>query len=157
MSDAADQAEGGAASVPLRSRLVSGKILLVGGALAAALGFLIWTATQGAAVYYHTVSELHEMGAAAEGRLVRVNGVVVDGSIHETDAAGISHFEIEDDSGVLSVEFRGTPPDLFGYADEDKYADVIAEGRLLSSGVFSARNLIVKHGPEFEPREIPAQ
>lgn len=157
MSDAADQAEGGAASTPLRTRLVSGKVLLVGGALAAALGFLIWTATQGAVVYYYTVGELNEMGAEAEGRLVRVNGVVVDGSIRESGADGIIHFEIEDDSGVLSVEFRGTPPDLFGYADEDKYADVIAEGRLLSSGVFSARNLIVKHGPEFEPREIPAQ
>jgi cytochrome c-type biogenesis protein CcmE len=137
--------------------LLSGKILFVGGALAAALGFLIWTATQGAIVYYHTVSELHAMGADVEGRLVRVNGIVVDGSIHEASAEGIIRFEIEDATGVLPVEFRGSPPDLFGYAEDDKYSDVIAEGRLRSTGVFEARNLIVKHGPEFEPREIPAQ
>ena len=142
---------------PLKNRLMSGKFLFVGGALVAALGFLIWTATQGAAVYYHTVSELHAKGDEIQGRLVRVNGIVVDGSIQEDSAEGIIRFEIEDDTGVLPVEFRGSPPDLFGYAEEDKYSDVIAEGRLLGTGVFEARNLIVKHGPEFEPREIPAQ
>ncbi len=156
MNEASEQAST-TTSQPLQHRLLSGKILFVGGALAAALGFLIWTATQGAIVYYHTVSELHAMGADVEGRLVRVNGIVVDGSIHEASAEGIIRFEIEDATGVLPVEFRGSPPDLVGYAEDDKYSDVIAEGRLRSTGVFEARNLIVKHGPEFEPREIPAQ
>ncbi|MCY3912304.1 MAG: cytochrome c maturation protein CcmE [Chloroflexi bacterium] len=155
MTDASEPT-GAAAPEPIRNRLLSGKFLFVGGALAAALGFLIWTATQGAAVYYHTVSELHTKRSEIEGRLVRVNGIVVDGSIEES-ADGIIRFEIEDATGVLPVEFRGSPPDLFGYAEEDKYSDVIAEGRLLGTGVFEARNLIVKHGPEFEPREIPAQ
>ncbi len=155
MTDASEPA-GATAPEPIRNRLLSGKFLFVGGALAAALGFLIWTATQGAAVYYHTVSELHAKGDEIEGRLVRVNGIVVDGSIEES-ADGIIRFEIEDATGALPVEFRGSPPDLFGYAEEDKYSDVIAEGRLLGTGVFEARNLIVKHGPEFEPREIPAQ
>ena len=157
MSDTTDQADIGTVPVRLRSRLMSGKFLLIGSALAAALGFLLWTATQGAAVYYHTVGELIEMGSQAEGRLVRVNGTIVDHSIHPRDADGSMRFQIEDDTGMLSVEFRGSPPNLFGYADEDKYADVIAEGRLLKSGVFAARNLIVKHGPDFEPREIPSQ
>lgn len=155
MTDASEPA-GATAPEPIRNRLLSGKLLFVGGALAAALGFLIWTATQGAAVYYQTVSELHAKGDEIKGRLVRVNGIVVDGSIEES-ADGIIRFEIEDATGVLPVEFRGSPPDLFGYAEEDKYSDVIAEGRLLGTGVFEARNLIVKHGPEFEPREIPAQ
>ena len=156
MNEASEQAST-TTSQSLQQRLLSGKILFVGGALAAALGFLIWTATQGAIVYYHTVSELHAMGADVEGRLVRVNGIVVDESIREASAEGIIRFEIEDATGVLPVEFRGSPPDLFGYAEDDKYSDVIAEGRLRSTGVFEARNLIVKHGPEFEPREIPAQ
>ena len=155
MTDASEP-DSATAPEPIRNRLLSGKFLFVGGALAAALGFLIWTATQGAAVYYHTVSELDAKGDEIQGRLVRVNGIVVDGSIEES-ADGIIRFEIEDATGVLPVEFRGSPPDLFGYADEDKYSDVIAEGRLLGTGVFEARNLIVKHGPEFEPREIPAQ
>ena len=156
MNDAPEPTDAAAPQL-LKQQLMSGKILFVGGALAAALGFLIWTATQGAAVYYHTVSELHAKRSEIEGRLVRVNGVVVDGSIQEASADGIIRFEIEDATGVLPVEFRGSPPDLFGYAEEDKYSDVIAEGRLLGTGVFQARNLIVKHGPEFEPREIPAQ
>ena len=139
------------------ARLFSGKFLFVGGALAAALGFLIWTATQGAVVYYHTVGELQEMGPAAYERLIRVNGEVLEGSISKHDDGKVVRFQIHDGGPVLPVSFRGTPPDLFGYSTEDRYADVIVEGRLRPDGVFEARNLIVKHGPEFEARAVPAQ
>ncbi len=139
------------------TQLFSGKFLFVGGALAAALGFLIWTATQGAVVYYHTVGELQEMGPTAYERLIRVNGEVLEGSISKHDDGKLVQFQIHDGGAPLPVSFRGTPPDLFGYSTEDRYADVIVEGRLQPDGVFEARNLIVKHGPEFEARTVPAQ
>ncbi len=145
-----------ASAAPPRARL-SGKLVLLAAALTAAVGFLIWTGTQGAAVYYHTVGEVRAMGTDAYHRLIRINGLVVDGSIRASDSGDQIGFALQDDSGQLPVEFRGTPPDLFGYASEDRYQDVIVEGQLETSGVFRARTLIVKHGPEFEPREIPAQ
>ncbi len=139
-----------------RPRL-SGKLLLLAAALAAAVGFLIWTGTQGATVYYHTVGEVRAMDSEAYYRLIRVNGIVADGSIQTSSDGNVISFDLQDDSGRLPVEYRGTPPDLFGYSAEDRYQEVIVEGQLEPSGAFRARSLIVKHGPEFEPREIPAQ
>ena len=133
------------------------KLVLLAAALAAAVGFLIWTGTQGATVYYHTVGEVREMGADAYYRLIRVNGIVADGSIATSTDSNLISFDLQDDSGRLPVEYRGTPPDLFGYSSEDRYQEVIVEGQLEPSGAFRARTLIVKHGPEFEPREIPSQ
>ena len=154
----ADEAERGtAAGRPSVGRLVNGKTVFLGAALAAALGFFIWTSTQGAVVYFHTVGELRAMGSEAIDRLVRVNGVVTEGSIDVQDDGRVIEFSIHDATGDLPVSYRGTPPDLFGYSTEDRYSDVIVEGQLGPDGVFTARNLIVKHGPEFEAREIPAQ
>ncbi len=139
-----------------RPRL-SGRLLLLAAALAAAVGFLIWTGTQGATVYYHTVGEVRAMDSEAYYRLIRVNGIVADGSIQTSGDGNVINFDLQDDSGRLPVEYRGTPPDLFGYSAEDRYQEVIVEGQLEPGGAFRARSLIVKHGPEFEPREIPAQ
>ncbi|MCY3748208.1 MAG: cytochrome c maturation protein CcmE [Chloroflexi bacterium] len=133
------------------------KLLLLAAALIAAVGFLVWTGTQGATVYYHTVGEVREMGSEAFYRLIRVNGIVADGSIQSATGSNLISFDLQDDSGRLPVEYRGTPPDLFGYSSEDRYQEVIVEGQLEPSGAFRARSLIVKHGPEFEPREIPSQ
>ncbi|MYD93638.1 MAG: cytochrome c maturation protein CcmE [Chloroflexi bacterium] len=133
------------------------KLLLLAAALIAAVGFLVWTGTQGATVYYHTVGEVRGMGSEAYYRLIRVNGIVADGSIQSATDSNLISFDLQDDSGRLPVEYRGTPPDLFGYSSEDRYQEVIVEGQLEPSGAFRARSLIVKHGPEFEPREIPAQ
>ena len=133
------------------------KLVLLAAALIAAVGFLVWTGTQGATVYYHTVGEVRDMGSEAYYRLIRVNGIVADGSIQSATDSNLISFDLQDDSGRLPVEYRGTPPDLFGYSSEDRYQEVIVEGQLEPSGAFRARSLIVKHGPEFEPREIPAQ
>lgn len=133
------------------------KLLLLAAALIAAVGFLVWTGTQGATVYYHTVGEVRAMDSEAFYRLIRVNGIVADGSIQTSGDGNVINFDLQDDSGRLPVEYRGTPPDLFGYSAEDRYQEVIVEGQLEPSGAFRARSLIVKHGPEIEPREIPAQ
>ena len=133
------------------------RLLLLAAALAAAVGFLIWTGTQGATVYYHTVGEVREMGSDAYYRLIRVNGIVADDSIATSTDSNLISFDLQDDSGRLPIEYRGTPPDLFGYSTEDRYQEVIVEGQLEPNGAFRARTLIVKHGPEFEPREIPSQ
>ncbi len=133
------------------------KLLLLAAALIAAVGFLVWTGTQGATVYYHTVGEVRGMGSEAYYRLIRVNGIVADGSIQSATGSNLISFDLQDDSGRLPVEYRGTPPDLFGYSSEDRYQEVIVEGQLEPNGAFRARSLIVKHGPEFEPREIPSQ
>lgn len=146
-----------ATTTPSARPRLPAKLLLLAAALAAAVGFLIWTGTQGATVYYHTVGEVRAMDSEAYYRLIRVNGIVADGSIQTSSDGNVISFDLQDDSGRLPVEYRGTPPDLFGYSADDRYQEVIVEGQLEPSGAFRARTLIVKHGPEFEPREIPSQ
>jgi len=144
-------------TTPFWKAVLSGKFVLLGAAILTSVGFLIWTSTQGATVYYHTVAEVKTMGDDAYNRLIRVNGIVVDNSITFPGGDSPITFSIKDDSGQLSVEFKGTPPDLFGYSTDDRYQEVLVEGQLKPSGIFHARSLIVKHGPEFEPREIPSR
>jgi cytochrome c-type biogenesis protein CcmE len=139
-----------------RPRL-SGKFVLLGASILSAVVFLIWTGTQSATVYYHTVNEVEAMGSDAYHRLIRVNGTVTDNSIKSSPDHQLLTFSIQDDSGQIPVEFRGLPPDLFGYSSEGRYQEIIVEGQLQPNGVFRARSLIVKHGPDFEPREIPAR
>ena len=139
-----------------RPRL-SGKFILLGASILSAVIFLVWTGTQSATVYYHTVSEVQDMGDKAYDRLIRVNGTVTDNSIKSSPDQKLLKFSLQDASGNIPVEFRGLPPDLFGYSIDGRYQEVIVEGQLQPNGVFRARSLIVKHGPDFEPREIPAQ
>ena len=136
---------------------LSWKFVLLGASILSAVVFLIWTGTQSAAVYYHTVNEVEAMGSDAYHRLIRVNGTVTDNSITSSPDHQLLTFSLQDDSGQIPVEFRGLPPDLFGYSIEGRYQEIIVEGQLQPNGVFRARSLIVKHGPDFEPREIPAR
>ena len=73
-------------------------------------------------------------GADVTGRQVRVNGEVVEGSIAVSQDGQTVFFIIHDDTGELPVEFRGAPPTMFGYSAEDRYQDVIVEGRLRPDG-----------------------
>lgn len=124
------------------------KLLIGGGLLVVAIVFLVVTSLQSNAVYYVTASELLARGAAGSGQTVRLAGAVVDGSI-EHDRTRL-RFALTDGTATLPVEHTGTVPDLFGYRAGGAYQDVVVEGRMGASGVFEARNLIVKHGPALE-------
>jgi len=124
------------------------KLLIGGGLLVAAIVYLVVTSMQTSAVYYLTVSELLARGGAASGQTVRLAGGVVDGSI-ERDQQHL-RFVVSDGTASVPVTHTGTVPDLFGYSAEGAYQDVVVEGRYQPSGVFEARNIIVRHGPAFE-------
>jgi cytochrome c-type biogenesis protein CcmE len=124
------------------------RLLIGGGLVVVALVFLVVTSLQSNAIYYVTASELLARGGGGSGQTVRLAGAVVDGSIQH-DRTHL-RFALTDGTATLPVEHTGTVPDLFGYRAEGAYQDVVVEGRLGDSGVFEARNLIVKHGPALE-------
>lgn len=124
------------------------KLLLGGGLVVAAIVYLVVTSLQTSAVYYLTVGELLARGSAASGQTVRLAGGVVDGSIqHDREHL---RFDLGDGTATVPVVHAGPVPDLFGYSAEGAYQDVVVEGRYAQSGVFEARNIIVRHGPTFE-------
>ena len=56
--------------------------LLIGGVIiGGALGYLIWTGTEQALVYFYTPSELQAQAAVRGSQRIRLGGMVVEGSL----------------------------------------------------------------------------
>jgi cytochrome c-type biogenesis protein CcmE len=107
---------------------------LPGAVVVACVGYLIYSASGGAAEYYVTVSELR---AHAPGGDVRVAGVVQD-DVQKSDGLHVTFTE-KDGTASMPVEYRGTLPDIFKPG-----ITVVVEGRLGTDGIFHARSLLAK-------------
>ena len=96
--------------------------------------------------YYQTVPELKAMGAKAEGRLVRVAGNVVVGSIERLEQSVVK-FEIDYEGESLLVRYigRGPLPDTL-----IDHAQAVAEGKLLHDGTFEATLVQAKCASKYE-------
>lgn len=102
--------------------------------VAACVGYLIYSASGGAAEYYLTVSELRSHPNAGT---VRVAGVVQD-DVRRSGAFHVSFTE-KDSTASMPVDYTGTLPDIFKPG-----ITVVAEGTLGTDGVFHARTLLAK-------------
>ena len=89
------------------------KVLVAGLIIAITAGYLVFTATSTSAVYYVTVGELLDQKDQAKDRVVRVSGLVVDGSISKKDNLTLD-FVLTDGQGTVPVSYKGVVPDLFG-------------------------------------------
>ncbi len=125
----------------------SPKLYIAGGLVALALGYLFFTTFQAATVFYYTIDELKAQGNTVYGKQVRVNGKVLPGSIEKEGDKLLVRFQLTEGSQTLPVVFKGIPPELF----YQPYADVVAEGRYNSDGVFVANNLITRCASKYLP------
>jgi len=132
-----------AASSPAGRRI---KLLIAGGSVLLGVLYLMLTALQTTTVYYLTVGELLDRGAAAHGQQVRVAGDVLPGSVEREDAGLGVRFLVHDGSGQVPVYYRGGPvPDIFG---DD--VQVVVEGKYGADGTFVANTLLAKCPSKFE-------
>jgi cytochrome c-type biogenesis protein CcmE len=121
------------------------RFLIVGLAVAIALGYLGFTAFQGASMYYLTVDELLARNDAY-GERVRVMGKVEDGSVVRNSETNTLHFAVTDGDGTsLPVVYSGVVPDAFKQG-----ADVVVEGSLTRAATFQADSLLVKCPSKYE-------
>jgi cytochrome c-type biogenesis protein CcmE len=121
------------------------RFLIVGLAVAIALGYLGFTAFQGASMYYLTVDELLARNDAY-GERVRVMGKVEDGSVVKNSETNTLHFAVTGGDGAsLPVVYSGMVPDAF-----KQNADVVVEGSLTRAGTFEADSLLVKCPSKYE-------
>ena len=116
------------------------RLLLVGGVLALALGYLIFTAFPGNTVYYFTVDELLADEQNLDGRNVRVVGKLVPDSFQRTDGTTLAHFSIQDKGETVNATYNGVVPDLFF----NPHSDVVLEGSYQGEGVFHTDSIVVK-------------
>jgi cytochrome c-type biogenesis protein CcmE len=122
------------------------RFLIVGLAVAIALGYLGFTAFQGASMYYLTVDELLARSDAAYGERVRLMGKVEDGSVVKNSETNTLHFAVTNEDGTsLPVVYSGMVPDAFKQG-----ADVVVEGSLTRAGTFEADSLLVKCPSKYE-------
>ncbi len=127
-----------------------------GALMAVIVGSLVWLGTAGVAdsqTYYKTISELFQMGGAAQSRHVRVGGDVKADSI--VRANGIVKFTLTQDKLTLNVAYEGRDPLPDTFKDG---AQALADGRLGPDGVFHASEIQAKCASKYasKPGEAPA-
>ena len=128
-----------------RKRLTSRQIkFLVGGVIVAlTVGYLIFSAAQGSAAYYLTITEVQAQGSSTQD--VRVSGLILGESIVWEPRDLHLTFDIVDEDGQLPVFYKGARPDMFRDG-----AEVVLEGSIDSEGIFEARTLILKCPSKYE-------
>ena len=109
------ESQSGAMGQPAAARSRGGflrrkRFLIVGLVVAAAMGYLGYTAFMGAATYYLTVGELMARGSAVYGQEVRLMGKTVEGSVQREAETNTIRFTIADRDGgtALPVVYSGT-------------------------------------------------
>lgn len=123
-----------------RTRLVI-LILVVG----LALGYMVYAAFPGNALYFMSVNEFMEREEAQDGRIVRVSGKLVDGSFNRVDNSIDASFRLSDEGTGLAGEillatYRGVLPDLFF----NPHSEIILQGSYSPGQVFEADTILVK-------------
>ena len=116
------------------------KMLIAFAVLVGALGYFVFKAFSGAAVYYYTVGEINDIGPSPEGKTVRVSGKLEPESFHRAAGSTLSEFRLTDGSETLAAAHEGVLPDLFF----NEHSEIILEGSYDPNGVFKSENIIVK-------------
>ena len=94
-------------------------------------------------VFFYTPSEIP---GDAEGRAIRLGGLVKTGSV--TIDGLSSDFVVTDGDAEIRVNFNGALPSLFREGQ-----GVVTEGRI-TNGVLTASNVLAKHDETYLPREV---
>ncbi|HAQ35446.1 MAG: cytochrome c maturation protein CcmE [Maricaulis sp.] len=125
------------------------RLWMVGGAgvvLAAALGLML-LAFGDALVLFYSPSEIAADPPPA-GERIRVGGLVEAGSVVRPRSGG-AEFTLTDNAATIRVAYAGALPDLFREGQ-----GIVAEGHLMTDGVFDASNVLAKHDETYMPREV---
>jgi len=113
--------------------------------IVAALVYLIFSTTQGSAVYALTIGELKGRGSAIYGRGVRVGGTVVANSITYDASQVLLQFTLVDAGDTLAVVHKGARPDMLRDG-----AQALVEGKYEPSGTFAATKILLQCPSKYE-------
>ena len=133
------------------------RFLVLGTVVALALGYMIYAAFPGNALYFLTVSEFNNKATAQDGRTVRVSGKLVEGSFQREGSSMLSRFSIQDKAyeiagEQLAASYEGVMPDLFF----NPHSEIILEGKFGSQRVFEANAILVKCPSKYQSLEVEA-
>lgn len=90
-------------------------------------------------------------GEVPQGHTFRVGGLVREGSVRRAGQGLAVSFDVTDGPHSVTVEYTGILPDLFREGQ-----GIVAQGRLLPDGRFSADQVLAKHDENYMPPEVAA-
>ena len=130
------------------------RFVVLGLVVALSVGYMVYSAFPGNALYFLTVSEFMARDGVQDGRTVRVAGKLVDGSFLREENSTLSSFRLTDKDGGLAGEqlaasYVGVLPDLFF----NPHSEVILEGSYGPSRVFHVNNVLVKCPSKYQSLE----
>ncbi len=99
------------------------------------------------ASYFYAPAEI-AAGKAADGKPIRLGGMVERGSIERLPDGVTIRFRLSDDVAATPVQYRGIAPDLFREG-----SGAVAEGRM-TRGTFIADTILAKHDERYMPPEL---
>ena len=108
--------------------------------------FLVLRALEDSVVYFYSPTDLS--AKPADSRVIRVGGLVVDGSV-AIEGTEI-RFEVSDGNASMDITYRGVLPDLFREGQ-----GIIAEG-IYDGKMFQANTVLAKHDETYMPKEVAA-
>jgi cytochrome c-type biogenesis protein CcmE len=135
------------------------RLIILGVVLALAVGYMVYAAFPGNALYFLTVNEFLSKQEYQDGRVLRVSGKLVEGSFQRQEHSTLSRFYLVDKQGPgpsgehLLATYDGVLPDLFF----NPHSEVILEGRYVPGGVFHAETILVKCPSKYRALEDEAK
>ncbi len=96
-------------------------------------------------VYYWDVSQLVENRSKAGGAVIRLGGMVKEGTVDWRADENVLEFQITDGKQTVPVRATGAPPQMFREG-----IGVVVEGTVTASGSFETDRLMVKHSNEYK-------
>lgn len=113
-------------------------------AIVVGLGVVLFNGLQGASTFFYNVDEVVAKQPSLQGERIRVQGNVVDGTVHKT-AEGVS-FVLRFDGKELAVDHVGDPPELFG-----PKIPVVLEGSL-KGDTFHSDQILIRHDANYDEK-----
>ena len=131
---------------PLRKRRLTFVLFIVLG-LGAAVGLGLFAMKQNINLFY-SPKEIVEK-KAPEDVLIRLGGLVVEGSVQRNTDDLKVQFELTDNAENVTVTYDGILPDLFREGQ-----GIVTMGKLQKDGVFVASEVLAKHDENYMSPEV---
>ena len=121
-------------------------ILFVVAGIGLAVGLGLFALREKITLFY-SPSEIVE-GEAPQNQVIRVGGMVVDGSVkRDTDSLKVE-FQITDYAEIVTVEFEGILPDLFREGQ-----GIVTQGRMQGNRLMAVE-VLAKHDENYMSPEV---
>jgi cytochrome c-type biogenesis protein CcmE len=128
---------------PPRPRRSRWGLVVAGAIVVAVVGYFAFSGIGDALVYYRTPTEVLGMGAAAQGRTIRLGGLVKDGTLDCSN--GQVAFSVTD--GTQAIPVHNAPGAAVQCPRKD--AGAVVEGTLGADGTFAATQILIKHSETY--------